>query len=215
LLGDYSGEHLITAHRALWSHPSLKGCYLSSAVEPDAQAQITPTNDNLKGELLGLAQVPGGKWVACSTTVVREDETGIDWLKLGLPMGSLGSVYDVGGFPFDEKSHQDWREPLEAWLAEIGRHVYQSAPFRLGIIAMESDFMFSLDDFGDGFLKEIPDSRYIGYLVSEAGELKYYVTNDWSPSFQFAKVPRSRWKIGKLVVVVSIWLRRLIPRLPV
>ena len=55
-----------------------------------------------------------------------------DLLILGLPANGLAAVWPaVGEFPFVEpEGVQAWQEPLEEWLADIGRSVFRMCSFR-------------------------------------------------------------------------------------
>lgn len=54
-------------------------------------------------------------------------------------MSALGRACPVGGFPIDRADHEDWRRLIDNWLAEIGRSVFEAAPFRLGVVGFEVD----------------------------------------------------------------------------
>ena len=138
-LGPRSDERLQAALQAIWEEPFLQGCYLRLDVEPEQQSRLAPSLEALEssGPLRGLATLPNGKRVACATCAVREEE-GSDWLDLFLPLGSLGSAYAVGAFPFDDSSRsREWREPLDGWLTSLGQRVFARVPYALGLIGFE------------------------------------------------------------------------------
>jgi hypothetical protein len=176
-VGDQSDNNLLTALRAIWDHPFLHGCYLHSDQEPLDQERVTPDLAHIHSgvHLLGLATLSNAIQIACGTCCVREDE-GVDWVGLYLPMGALSAVYPVMGFPFDDHLHQEWRSPLEDWLASIGKTVYQTAKFRSGLIGFEVSGEVSADDIS---INGVPQDRRIGYLVPHDGKLDYYPTTNW------------------------------------
>jgi hypothetical protein len=73
-----SAEELCSILKALWSFPSLEGCYLSRHREPSLQTPITPCENGVAGHLYGLAKVHDCV-VACGLTRwiirVRKDRT--------------------------------------------------------------------------------------------------------------------------------------------
>jgi hypothetical protein len=61
---------------AIWTHPTLEGCYLDPNTEPHEQQRITSTQALLESgaHLRGLALLPNGQQVACGTCLIRESE---------------------------------------------------------------------------------------------------------------------------------------------
>ncbi len=180
-LGERSDERLLNPLAALWSHPSLEGCYLERDKESHEQERVVVSPGLLeRTHLQGLAQLPDGRKVACGSCVIREDE-GIDWLDFYLPMGALEAVYDVGGYPFDEAgvAHKEWQIPVDGWLKEIGNHIFSTVPFRLGLVGFEvSGIAYSQQIEKDG----IPSERCIAYLWNDKGKLEWHPTNTWAPA---------------------------------
>lgn len=108
----------------------------------------------------------------------REDESGIDWAGLLVPMGSLAQVRKVGAFPFgfgDSTPSRPWREPLDLLFAQVARAVYAVTPFRLALVGHEVSGETYADDILQG--GGVPQERWIGYLMPSAdtGAL------DWCP----------------------------------
>jgi hypothetical protein len=204
-LGPRSNERLDAALKALWGHEALFGCYVHSNSEPSAQERIIPDLRTLEihGHLLGLATLPEGGRVACGTFAVREEGRaehswpgldegstarggeGIDWLVLYLPMGALSTVREeVAGFPFGSKETRVWQEPLDEWLARIGRSVFAQVIFRLGLVGFEASGEACAADVA---ACGIPTERWFGYFWPEDGTLCWHPANVWTPPFSFSK----------------------------
>jgi hypothetical protein len=175
-VGQRNDDRLLTALKAVWSYPDLIGGYLHDDLEPHLQEQVVPQIKHIEsGKLRGIARLPNLSNVACVTGQVRED-SGIDWLGFYVPMGALGNAYPVGGFPFAGSDREDttWRIPLDQWLSDIGRHVFQHVPFDLALIGHE----VSGDTYAEEIVSEgIPEERWIGYMWPEHGQLQYYPCN--------------------------------------
>ena len=140
-IGPKSDERLSAALTALWSHPDLDGCYNNRGREPADQARVPPENLDGGSHLWGLARLPNGSRVACGTCLIREANDGPDWLDFYLPLGSLGTAYPVGGFPFDSIADSlaaTWRFEIDDWLAGVGLWVARFASLQLGLIGVPS-----------------------------------------------------------------------------
>ncbi|MBC8135509.1 MAG: hypothetical protein H8F28_06450 [Fibrella sp.] len=169
-LGLHSDERLRKALQTIWQCDGLDGCYVARDVEPSQQSRLSPSLDT---SALGVATLPDGEQVACGTFIVREDNgNGPDWIGFYLPMGALGSVYDVGAFPFvDGKSSRVWREPLDDWLRQIAAAVFVVVPFSLALIGHEVSGTAYADKIR---ITGVPDERWVGLLWGDAGELIWY-----------------------------------------
>src|SRR4051812_33325865 len=177
-LGERSDERMHAALRRVWSAPSLEGCYLDRNLEPSEQHRVEVSSVLEEPQALyGIALLPNGKRVACGTFIVRE-EAGPDWLGFYLPMEALSrtGAYDVGGYPFDieERSHKEWQQQLDSWLADLGAYVFKAVPYRLGLIGHEVSGAAYSSDIGKA---GIPNARYIGYLWPQGDEIKYFPMN--------------------------------------
>jgi len=172
-LGACSDVRLETALRRVWSFADLAGPYLESSREPTEQ-QITERIP-LEGHLYGLATVDGHGPVACGSVAIRSD-AGDDWLHFYLPLGALGTVLPVGAFPFDDGSHESWRRPVDAWLANLGRHVYAAVEFPLGLVGFEPG---TVEPIAAATIAKhgLPDRRCDGILVSRSRALAWYPRN--------------------------------------
>ena len=178
-LGEPSDARLSGALKALWSHPSLDGCYLERDKEPAEQPRVSPGEytDNL-AHLQGLAMLPSGKSVVCGTVNIREEGGGPDWLDFYIPIAALGDAYAIGPYPFteDEASSKVWQQAVDNWLVELGRYVYGVVPFRLGLIGWEMSGHAHASEIAE---RGIPEQRYEGYLWPRHHELEWYPPNTW------------------------------------
>jgi len=55
-------------------------------------------------------------------------------------MAASGNAYPVGPFFRSRKTSPlagDWQLPINDWLVELGRHVFEVVPFRLGLVGFE------------------------------------------------------------------------------
>ena len=176
-LGSRSDERLLAALAAIWSDPDLDGIYLSRDLEPSRQQRLAVTAElSQVGHLHGLARLPNGATIACGTCIIREED-GPDWLDFYLPMGALGTVYPVGGYPSepDLAASRHWREALDPWLATIGIRVSDRVAYRLGLIGFEvSGDMYAEDILETG----VPADHYPGLLWPTGETITYYPSTE-------------------------------------
>jgi hypothetical protein len=174
-LGPRSDERLQAALDAVWSDPTLEGCYRKRDFEPFQQTRVPPTPVLGPEHLFGIATLPNSGRIACGTVVVR-DQDGPDWLVFYVPLGALCRSYPVGGFPFDDRDSRDWRIPMDAWLRGIGSRVFEDIPFSLGLIGHEvSGYACSAEARRQG----IPQKRWFGYLWPSNLGLQWFPPNEW------------------------------------
>lgn len=161
-------ERVVAALTALWSHPGLLGCFLDRTREPAQQARIPFASSLLEhGHLYGVAHLSDERSVAAGTIVTREDD-GSDWVKLYLPMGSLGRIFPVEGFPFDDRDHEAWRVEVENWLADVAVDIYREVPFDLALIGFETRGEHHAAEVRE---QGIPPTRLASLLVPNKGHL--------------------------------------------
>ncbi len=176
-VGTRNDERLLAVLKAVWTHPDLDGCYLKSDTEPQQQTRIVPDISYVNGtHLRGLAKMPNNNTLPCGSVTIRETDSQIDFLILYFPMGSLGTAYPVGGYPFgnDLEPHRQWIMTIERWLREVGQYVYDCVQFQLGLIGFEMT--------GDIYANEaktkgIPNHRSMGILLPSDHELEYFPSN--------------------------------------
>jgi len=165
---------LIEGLDQLWRCKELEGCYLHADRDPDEQTRLAFQPSLLSaGHLFGVVQLPAPTRIPCGTCTVDEDG-GSDWLVFYITMSALGSVYGVGGFPFDSGDHESWRVPLEEWLANIGRRIFSRAPFRLGLVGFETSGEIRASELLGG----IPKQRRMGLLVPRDDGLEWLPRNE-------------------------------------
>jgi hypothetical protein len=172
-VGAHSDDRLRAALSALWADPDLDGCFLNPGREPGDQPRVPASRLESGSHLLGIAQLPSGASVACGSCLIREVDDGPDWLDFYLPMGSLGTAYQVGPFPFGTEADWPgaWRYEVEDWLAGVGLWVARYASFRLGLIGFE---VSGQEYAADIAVRGIPAERFIGYLWASGESMRYY-----------------------------------------
>ena len=176
LLRPADDDRLRRALEALWSFPDLDGCYLLREVEPHAQMRVNASP--LETLLCGTARIVSSERTPCRSVVIRLD-TGEDWLSFGIPMGSLARILPVHAFPFCDGSDLTWRKGLDEWLCALGRHVFESVNFRLGLIGWTDG---SEDDDAARFERSgVPGERWVGYLAPSDRDLQWYPPNRDAP----------------------------------
>ena len=176
-LGSSDDARLVQILQAIWSSPYLDGCYLSSDREPHEQLRTPVSATTPCTRLYGVARIGERPPVPCSTMVVRT-EGASDWIFFYLPIGSLASVFPVGAFPIADGGDLAWRSSLDERLCGIGRRAFEAVRFRLGLIGFDGG------DFSDAAAfaaSGVPDERWIGYLVPDGSELKWFAPNRGAP----------------------------------
>lgn len=162
---------VVAGLHAVWGLPVLDGCYLERAEELNAQHRVDFSSAlDWQNHIQGIATLEGNRKTACGTCCVPEDG-GSNWLVFYLPMGSLGNVLPVHAFPFDTLDHDNWRVPLDCWLAQLGQTVFLHAPFLLGLVGFECSGEACAADLARS---GIPSSRQSGLLVPSDAGLTFY-----------------------------------------
>jgi hypothetical protein len=165
-LGQSSPERQLKALQRIWSWRSLRGPYLESKVEPEYQAQVQAV---LGQALYGVATLPNTSKVAFATSLVEDDDGA--WLYAGVPLGSLGTAYPVGAFPFDE-GFAPWQHEVYAWLFGLAQHLFSELQFERGVVGWLTTI--EVDELAE---RRLPEKRFHGYLRAESGALCYYPPN--------------------------------------
>ena len=167
---------LMRALEFIWGSDWLDGCYLDSQRDPEQQPKLVFEPSLVAANhLYGVATLPGPIRVACGTCCLQ-DPSSFDWVDFYFPMSALGQHYPVGGFPFDSGHHESWRIPLDNWLADLGRRIFQEAPFELGLVGFETEADM---DAAELIKTGIPSKRYDGLLVPGPDGLVWHPRTAW------------------------------------
>lgn len=173
-LDDPSDACLQGALEALWSHPSLEGCYLRRDLEPHQQDRVAA---RIGPRLGGVATLPDRSRTACGSGVSRwgqgEGAITAQTLWFGLPLNGLGRSYPVGGYPFGEfDAARYWRPILDSWLMEIARSIHAIAPWEIAEIGF--DLALTPERAAELRRDGVLPGRNDGVLVWEAGRMVWY-----------------------------------------
>ncbi len=170
---DVADERLRSALRAIWSDPTLDGCYPDRWNPPERQEPVTPENLSLgHGTVYGWARTALGRLV-CATHIIREDgDTGDDWLDLCLPTGALGRVESRMGYPIGGEESRAWREPPDKWFVGIARRVARDAGFQVAIIGEEVSGLAYLATDSEA-------QRRVSVVTIAAGEVEWIPPVQW------------------------------------
>ena len=210
-LGSRSHEPLLAALEALWRHPALEGPFAAHAPSKGGVRARRTTWDELRArhddtaECYGLATLHDGARVAChgygsSGTVV-----------LSLPGNGLRAVWpEFGEFPFVEpEGVRSWQEPLEEWLADVGRALFARTRFEFARIGFEVTSV-DPDEWMSSPGIRPPARRGMGVLRREDNELAWYPTTEWGGPVG------STWEglvnITPLSIRLKAWARRRLGR---
>lgn len=74
---------------------------------------------------------------------------------------------------FHGHSALEWRRPLDDWLADIAKRIFQTDPFRIALIGHE----VSGDTEAASLGGSVPEQRFISYLLPHDGRLDYAPAN--------------------------------------
>ena len=174
-----SNHLLVEAHRTLWNLPALDGCYASSEAEPRDQTRLPPDDISvLVSGAYGAITLRDGRTLPCRTFFLHDCD-GFDALGFGIPQGALDVVYpEVCGFPFASsiEGSRTWREPLDTFLADTARDVYQRAPFLGAAIGHD---VTRETDFPDFVPKTSSEYQWASLLVPIDGRLQWFPSTVW------------------------------------
>jgi hypothetical protein len=173
-----SPEAACSTLKALWTFPSLNGCYLRRDLQPLAQTRVRPCESGTTGHLYGLATLPNTNVVVCgsytTTTDTHKENTGVwHWVVFYLPLGALADAYPLGAYPFAPLGElSKWKPAVDSFLGDIARWINGSVPIRLGIVGFEVNVSdLSPESFG---LNSIPKQRNEGILWNNGADLEWY-----------------------------------------
>lgn len=174
-------QRLRDALFAVWDDDALQGCYSDRWTDRSAQQPAPPRADPIEhpGPQYGIATLPSGERVVCLSVVVRfegnDQQQADDWLDFCIPLGALGRVdARVAAYPFaGEDGSQEWREPIDDWLATTAARVHGRAGLALGLLGFEVSGM----DWT--FTGETPTSTQVSYLVPDALGIRHLKPTTW------------------------------------
>ena len=166
---------------ALWTHPSVEGCYVSLDTEPSAQLQISPL-EVWGYDPYGLITLPNGARVACTTDLFPEEHT--SWYQFYMQIGPIAKAYDVE-FNVFLADTECWRKPLDDLLVDIARRVFATQPF-LGA-HVGPDHRVVLEEASEITQTGIPEQRVTGYLWPTEKGL------EWHPPTEYGRLELISW----------------------
>ncbi len=167
-----SDRQLESALNAVWSYPELRGPYRDDSEEPENQETVSAAEGIPIGDsavhLYGLAVLPTGGVVACGT-VCHVSEASADELTFYLPYGALESIYGLSLPP--DVTWLTWTNPIDEWLAQIARAVYDSVGFDFAVMGAEGE-----TDLGLAYAarQAIRDRTVAMMVPSNSGEISFY-----------------------------------------
>ena len=165
-------QRLKSALISVWRSRCLAGPWSSRqcvATEPSELAleDVNSLNIDDVHALYGVSALPNGHRCLCATTLVREP-SGSDWLYFGFPLGSLGQVFPVGAFPFDDGTPLDWRLSVDLILRGLAAQVFQGARFQLALVGWTDGEELSAASITR---TGVPQRRWCGLLLPDGPEL--------------------------------------------
>ena len=169
------------ASMRMWQHERLDGCFLDPDREPSDQRRLSPNEGTSADRVYGIARLASSKQVACAQFRVQNS------LMLGMPLGSLGTVFSIGAYPFriaGEPTPEPWLREVNSFIEEIGRYVYQEVKFELGIIGFEVDIPDAQKQAAAGVAAE----RWNGLFVAENDQLLWF-----PPTIYLAPAAIEKW----------------------
>ena len=127
-----------SALKALWTFPSLRGCYLRRDLSPSAQARVTPCERGTEERLYGVATLPNQRLVSCGSYETIAHSDNLHWIGFYLPLGSLTEAYPIGSYPFGSTDRvSEWMPEINAFLADIARWIHEKVPISIAVVGFE------------------------------------------------------------------------------
>lgn len=176
-VGPWSIHAFDRAIKLLWQYPKLIGCYLSNDQDPLTQELSKPViiDDEPGPHLYGLASFPNGSQIPCGSCTVRMLDDGEDsWIDFYFPLGALGAIYDIGGYPFDSRDPTLWLREVETWLADLGLWLCPQINAKLALIGFEVSGVTNSRELAK---TGVPESRRTAYLCPEEVRFQFYPSN--------------------------------------
>ncbi|GAA2001749.1 hypothetical protein GCM10009799_31190 [Nocardiopsis rhodophaea] len=177
-LGDTDDGRLQRLLTSVWRAAAVDGCYGATYDGPGELQEMPCTVASLRdaGKLKGVVRHPSGQRIVCGCFVIHDDDVP-ELLSFFIPMGALTAVDPrIGAFPFGPDGGLKslvWRHPLDEWLADIARAVFNDVGFRLSTIGFE--LLEAPHEALHGGVP--PEERWNAFLISDGGELQYFPAN--------------------------------------
>ena len=182
--GDYelfisaeSNKGLCSLLKALWSFPSLEGCYLREDCEPATQPRVQPCENGVEQRLYGVVTLPGESVIPCASHVMdyagEADSPPAHWISFGMTMCALSMAYPVGAYPFGPMNKvSEWKPQVDSFLTEVARWIRGKMPFEFGLVG----FGINTATVSPEAIRAngIPNERDFGILWDDGIELKWY-----------------------------------------
>jgi hypothetical protein len=172
-----SSEDLCALLKALWTFPSLEGCYVRDDCEPSTQVRVQPCESSVMGHLYGLATLPNQTVVACGSYMMdypgEEGAQAAHWVSFYMPLGALSLAYPIGAYPFGPMDKvSEWKTPVDSFLTQAAMQTYSKVPFDFALVGFEVD----VSAVSPQTIRErgIPAERSDGILWNEGSELKWH-----------------------------------------
>jgi hypothetical protein len=169
--GARSGALGVKALARLWTHPLLEGCYLRKDQPFSTQSRVS-TEGHLEGTLYGIARLENGAILPCASLFISLGNDG-DWLQLYLPLGALGRVFAVGGYPFEQSTtYPEWRQKIDLWLGQVAKYVFEQVQFEIAVLGFEVEFSkISVNQIS---ASGIPVPRQDGFLLPTGKGIQWH-----------------------------------------
>lgn len=124
-----STKDLCLLSKALWTFPSLEGCYLRQDREPATQPRVRPCENGVEQHLYGLVTLPNRRVIPCASYAMdyagEMDSPPAHWVSFGMTMCALSAVYPVGAYPFGSMDKvSEWKAQVDSLLTEVARWVH-------------------------------------------------------------------------------------------
>jgi len=163
--------------KALWTFPSLEGCYLRQDCEPATQARVPPCENSIEQRLYGLVTLPNRSVIPCASYVMdyagEVDSPPAHWISFEMTMCALSTAYPVGAYPFGPTDKvSEWKTQVDSFLTELVRWVHGKMPLDFALVgfAIETANVSPEGIRANG----IPKERDAGILWNDGVELKWY-----------------------------------------
>jgi len=172
-----NSDELCSLLKALWTFPSLDGCYLRDDCEPAVQPQVQPCENSIAGHLYGLASLPNQRVIPCGSFTMdytgEEGSPAAHWVSFYLPLGALSAAYPVGAYPFGPMDNvSEWKTAVDSFLRHVARWIHSRVPFDLALVGFEVEASGISPETLRA--KGIPNERDAGILWHDGIELEWH-----------------------------------------